>query len=157
MTLRRRAYLGETKSKAWREKYDPRYFDDPWKAMSPEDRKEANRLFKAAMKALAHSPIQNKFREELEALLKKYGIGEKTESNIGGEEIKGLSGKRKKAIQLVADMLYARRSGNAKTEQAKYDKLRNWCEKEGLDMANVIDGATKELKKSIAANMGGIV
>jgi len=157
MTLRRREYLNETKSKAWREKYDPRYFDDPWKEMSPEDHKEAARLFKAAMKAPAHSPIQNEINAKLNVLLKKYGIGEKTESKVVDEAIKGLSGKRKKAIQLVADMLYARRSGNTKTEQAKYDKLRNWCEKEGLDMANVIDGATKELKKSIAAFMGGIV
>jgi hypothetical protein len=52
-------------------------FDDPWKAMNPEDRKEANRLFKAAMKAFPSSPKQSMLREKLNALLAKYGIGKK--------------------------------------------------------------------------------
>jgi len=50
-------------------------FDDPWKVMSDEDRKEANKLFKASMKAYPSSPKQKAISEKLQALLKKYGIG----------------------------------------------------------------------------------
>ena len=51
-------------------------FKDPWAAMSPEDRKEANRLFKAAMKAMPSSMRQKELRAKLDAILKKYKIGE---------------------------------------------------------------------------------
>jgi len=157
MTLRRRAYLGETKSKAWREKYDFRYFDDPWKVMSPEDRKEAGRLQRLAFKAFPSSPRQKELRAKLNALLKKYGIGEKTESKVVDEAAKGLAGKRKEAVRLVNDMLTARRNGDIRKEQDKYVKLRYWCEKSNFDLSDVYDWAVKELKKSIAASMGGIV
>jgi hypothetical protein len=56
--------------------YDFKDFKDPWAVMSPEDRKEANRLFKAAMKAFPSSPKQKELRAKLNAILKKYKIGE---------------------------------------------------------------------------------
>lgn len=49
-------------------------FDDPWKVMSPEDRREANRLFILAMKAFPSSPKQIQIREQLNVILKKYGL-----------------------------------------------------------------------------------
>lgn len=52
-------------------------FKDPWAVMSPEDRKEANRLFKAAMKAFPSSPKQKELHAKLMVLYKKYGIGQK--------------------------------------------------------------------------------
>jgi hypothetical protein len=51
-------------------------FDDPWKMMSPEDRREANRLFRKAMRAFPSSPVQKRIRAALDELLRKYGIGE---------------------------------------------------------------------------------
>ena len=51
-------------------------FNDPWAAMSAEDHKEANRLFKAAMKAYPSSPRQKELRAKLNVLLAKYKIGE---------------------------------------------------------------------------------
>lgn len=56
--------------------HDPKNFNDPWAAMSAEDHKEANRLFKAAMKAHPSSPRQKELRAKLNALLTKYKIGE---------------------------------------------------------------------------------
>ena len=50
-------------------------FDDPWKGMSQEDRKEANRLFKLVMKAYPSSPKQIELNEKLKVILKKYKIG----------------------------------------------------------------------------------
>ena len=55
-------------------------FNDPWAAMSAEDHKEANRLFKAAMKAHPSSPRQKELRAKLNVLLTKYKIGEKQSS-----------------------------------------------------------------------------
>jgi hypothetical protein len=52
-------------------------FDDPWKVMSPEDRKEANRLWNAAMKAFPSSPKQKELHEKLKTILDKYNIGKK--------------------------------------------------------------------------------
>jgi len=52
-------------------------FDDPWAVMSPEDRKEAFRLFKASMKAMPGSPRQKELFAKLMVLYKKYGIGQK--------------------------------------------------------------------------------
>lgn len=63
----RRAFAGDKDFKG---------FDDPWKVMSPEDRKEANRLFKLAMKAFPSSPKQKELQEKLKVLFKKYKIGE---------------------------------------------------------------------------------
>jgi len=54
-------------------------FDDPWAVMSPEDRKEAFRLFKASMKAMAGSPRQKELFDKLMVLYKKYNIGQKKE------------------------------------------------------------------------------
>jgi hypothetical protein len=51
-------------------------FNDPWKVMNAEDRKEANRLFKLAMKAYPSSPKQKELQQKLHDILKKYGIGE---------------------------------------------------------------------------------
>lgn len=75
--------MRHTRGGAWealiearRTDFNPRTFDDPWKMMTPEDHKEANRLFRAAMKAYARSPRQLELRGKLDALLKKYGIGE---------------------------------------------------------------------------------
>lgn len=68
-----------TKQKAWIPEGSRGFkgFDDPWKDMSPEDRKEANHLFALAMKAFPSSPRQIELREKLNAILKKYGIGKK--------------------------------------------------------------------------------
>ncbi len=52
-------------------------FRDPWAVMSPEDRKEAYRLFKAAMKAMPGSPKQKELHAKLMVLYKKYNIGVK--------------------------------------------------------------------------------
>jgi hypothetical protein len=55
--------------------YSFKDFKDPWAVMSPEDRKEANRLFKAAMRAFPSSMRQKELQAKLFALLDKYGIG----------------------------------------------------------------------------------
>jgi hypothetical protein len=57
-------------------------FDDPWKVMSPEDRKEANRLFKLTMKAFPSSPKQKELSEQLQKILSKYGIGKKASDRM---------------------------------------------------------------------------
>ena len=54
-------------------------FDDPWAVMSPEDRKEAFRLFKASMKSMPGSPRQKELFAKLMVLYKKYNIGQKKE------------------------------------------------------------------------------
>jgi hypothetical protein len=51
-------------------------FDDPWKAMSKKDWREANRLWHAGMKAFPSSPKQLELHRKFVALLAKYGIGE---------------------------------------------------------------------------------
>ena len=51
-------------------------FDDPWKHMAPEDRKEAGRLHIEALKAHPSSPKQIELRAKLNVILKKYKIGE---------------------------------------------------------------------------------
>lgn len=56
-------------------------FDDPWKAMSQEDRREANRLLIAALKAYPSSPRQNALHKKLNVILKKYGIVGKKDSS----------------------------------------------------------------------------
>jgi hypothetical protein len=58
-----------------RDDYDFKSFKDPWAVMPPEDRKEANRLFRLAMKAFPSSPKQLKLNAALGVLLKKYDIG----------------------------------------------------------------------------------
>lgn len=64
---------------------------------------------------------------------------------------------KKRAIKLVSNLLFAQRNGNVKREQAAYDVLSAFCDKHNLDMQNVIEGATQELKKSVAAVMNGVV
>ena len=75
--------------------HDFKDFKDPWAVMSPEDRKEANRLFKAAMKAFPSSPKQKELRAKLDAILKKYKIGEdwsqKYKRSIDCDNPKGFS------------------------------------------------------------------
>jgi hypothetical protein len=69
--------------------YSFRSFDDPWKAMSSEDKREANRLLIAALKALSGSPKQKELRAKLNVLLKKYHIGEAVqESNLQEGKLK---------------------------------------------------------------------
>lgn len=64
---------------------------------------------------------------------------------------------RAQAVALVRNLLQARRNGNLRREQAAHVKLAAFCQRHSCDMQEVIDGATRELKKSIAAAMGGIV
>jgi hypothetical protein len=54
-------------------------FKDPWAVMSPEDRKEANRLFRASMKAMPSSIRQKELQAKLFAIMRKYKIGVKEE------------------------------------------------------------------------------
>ena len=51
-------------------------FKDPWAVMSPEDRKEANRLTKLIFKAMPGSPKQKELQAKRNAILAKYKIGE---------------------------------------------------------------------------------
>ena len=51
--------------------------NNPWNVMSPEDRKEAFRLWGKSMKAMSGSPRQREAQEKLFAILDKYGIGKK--------------------------------------------------------------------------------
>ena len=53
-------------------------FDDPWKVMNPEDRKEANRLFFKGMKTFSRSPKQKEIQAKLNVILAKYKIGTTT-------------------------------------------------------------------------------
>jgi hypothetical protein len=63
-----------------------------------------------------------------------------------------------KLINAATNLLYARRSGNVKREQAQYAKLRSLCEEANVDMADILHQVTEHLKKtSIAARMNGIV
>ena len=65
--------------------HDFKDFKDPWAAMSPEDRKEANRLTIAALKAMPGSPRQKELQAKRDALLKKYKIGGKKTVEEGVE------------------------------------------------------------------------
>jgi hypothetical protein len=74
-------------------------FDDPWKVMSPEDRREANRLQIAALKAFPSSPKQKELTAKLEVILNKYGIGSRKEAvkeartkslKINGQEVEAV-------------------------------------------------------------------
>ena len=60
-------------------------FQDPWAMMSPEDRREAGRLQIAALKAFPGSPRQKDIRAKLNAILKKYRIGEGIEESASDE------------------------------------------------------------------------
>jgi hypothetical protein len=64
---------------------------------------------------------------------------------------------RAQAVKLVSNLLLARRNGNLRREQAAHVKLATFCERHGCGLQETIDGATRELKKSIAAAMGGLV
>lgn len=69
----------------------------------------------------------------------------------------GKASDKKRAIALVKNLLLARRARNIKREQAAYDKLRDWCDSNGYDMQEIIDGATGALKKSVGAIMNDLV
>ena len=56
--------------------YDFKDFKDPWAVMSPEDRKEANRLTILILKTMPASPKQKELQAKRDAILKKYKIGE---------------------------------------------------------------------------------
>jgi len=49
-------------------------FKDPFAVMSPEDRKEANRLFKQKMRVVPSSPRQKELKRKYAALMVKYKI-----------------------------------------------------------------------------------
>jgi len=57
--------------------HDFKDFKDPWSVMSPEDRKEANRLTIKILKTMPSSPRQRELQAKRDAILKKYGIGQK--------------------------------------------------------------------------------
>ena len=59
------------------------------------------------------------------------------------------------AIKLVKNILIARRNGHIGDEQAAYDKLTEFCDKNNLQFDNVFDGARAVLRKSIANQMNG--
>jgi hypothetical protein len=61
------------------------------------------------------------------------------------------------AVKLVADMLTARRNGNIMREQVAYDKLYAWCQKNGFSFTDAVDFGTRQLKRSVAASMNGII
>lgn len=60
--------------------HDFKDFKDPWAVMSPEDRKEANRLTILIMKVMAGSPRQKELQAKRNAILAKYKIGQRKES-----------------------------------------------------------------------------
>ena len=60
--------------------HDFKDFKDPWAVMSPEDRKEANRLTILIMKAMPSSPRQKELQAKRNAILAKYKIGQRKES-----------------------------------------------------------------------------
>ena len=45
--------------------------------MSPEDRREANRLTKLIFRAMAGSPSQRELQAKRDEIFRKYGIGQK--------------------------------------------------------------------------------
>jgi hypothetical protein len=49
-------------------------FDDPWKVMSPEDRRLAHKLFIQSMRTMAASPKQKGLIKQLNDLLVKYKL-----------------------------------------------------------------------------------
>ena len=57
--------------------HDFKDFKDPWAVMSPEDRKEANRLTNLILKAMPSSPRQKELQAKRNAILAKYKIGQK--------------------------------------------------------------------------------
>lgn len=64
----------------------------------------------------------------------------------------------KKLLQLVTNVLYARRSGNVKREQAAFLKLRSYCERFNVDPEDAIEQGREYLKRNaLAAVMNGIV
>lgn len=65
---------------------------------------------------------------------------------------------RNRIITAVKALLYARRSGNIKREQAAYNKLVSICQELNVDMESAIVQVTEHLKKtSVAAHMNGLV
>lgn len=59
---------------------------DPWRIMSPEDHKEANRLWLAAMRAYPSSPKQIELHRKLELILAKYGLAQGKMGNPTSQE-----------------------------------------------------------------------
>lgn len=59
--------------------HDFKDFKDPWAVMSPEDRKEANRLTNLILKAMPSSPRQKELQAKRNGILAKYKIGQKKE------------------------------------------------------------------------------
>ena len=66
--------------------------------------------------------------------------------------------KQRALLGKVKMLLQARRNGKPRQEQAAYDKLRVWCEANGIDMGAAIEQGTDCLRRtSIAASMNGLV
>ena len=65
--------------------HDFKDFKDPWAIMSPEDRKETYRLTIKILKTMPGSPRQRELQAKRDALLKKYGIGQKKTVKEGVE------------------------------------------------------------------------
>jgi hypothetical protein len=86
--------------------YSYKDFKDPWAIMSPEDRKEANRLTILILKVMPSSPRQKELQAKRDVIFKKYKIGEdwtkKYKGSIDCDNPKGFSqrahcqGKKKK-------------------------------------------------------------
>jgi len=66
--------------------HDFKDFKDPWAVMSSEDRKEANRLTIKILKTMPASPRQRELQAKRDAILKKYGIGQKKTVKEGVEQ-----------------------------------------------------------------------
>ena len=65
-----------------------------------------------------------------------------------------------KIIKMAKDVLYARRNGNIRREQAAIDQLNNYLTDHDINLnaASATEQVTEHLKKtSIAAMMNGIV
>ena len=64
---------------------------------------------------------------------------------------------KEQARKLVTDLLYAKRNGNIKKEQAAHEKLVRWSQANNVNMENVISGVTRELGTSVAAIMNSLM
>lgn len=71
---------------------------------------------------------------------------------------KPLTAQQRRAISLVKNLLYARRSHNVMREQREYDTLYAWTAKQNLDFTNVVSDVTRWLKQNdVAAIMNSLV
>lgn len=64
---------------------------------------------------------------------------------------------KKKIINIVENILLARRNGNIKREQHYYNLFMEFCEKHNINQENAFEGAKNHLKTRIAPIMNGLV